>query len=73
MNAVGNLAPYAEHRNCARHVYNNWKKTYKGATLMNLLWNAVRSTYQHQFDLVMEDMKNVDMAAYENFIQIQDL
>ncbi|XP_057770155.1 uncharacterized protein LOC130989987 [Salvia miltiorrhiza] len=28
-NAVASLAPFAEHRNCARHVYCNWKKTHK--------------------------------------------
>ena len=29
INAVSFWAPQAEHRNCARHIYANWRKTYK--------------------------------------------
>lgn len=63
-----NLAPFAEHRNCAKHVYNNWKKTYKGSTLMHIFWRAVRSTYRQEWESAVDEMKNEDMAAYDNFM-----
>lgn len=59
-----NLAHYAEHRNCARHAYKNWKKEHKGAILMKCFWNAVRSTYKQEWDLAMDELKAEDMAAY---------
>lgn len=69
MNSVRALAPYVEHRNCARHVYNNWKKKHKGATLLHIFWRAVRSTYSQEFDIVIDEMKAEDMAAYESFME----
>ena len=30
INALQKLAPNAEHRNCARHIYANWKKKFSG-------------------------------------------
>ena len=29
LNAVKKWAPSAEHRNCARHIYANWRKKFK--------------------------------------------
>ncbi|XP_057811903.1 uncharacterized protein LOC131026151 [Salvia miltiorrhiza] len=67
-NAVASLAPFAEHRNCARHVYMNWKKEHKGSTLKNMFWRAVRSTYIEEYKAAIEEMKLEDRAAYEDFI-----
>lgn len=69
LNAVRDLAPLAEHRNCARHVYCNWKKQFKGATLKNMFWKAVRSTYQQEWNEAVEEMKAENQRAYENFIE----
>ncbi|XP_057785404.1 uncharacterized protein LOC131002930 [Salvia miltiorrhiza] len=67
-NAVASLAPFAEHKNCARHVYCNWKKTHKRATLKNLFWRAVRASYQQEFDLAMEEIKAESQATHTDFI-----
>ncbi|XP_057766350.1 uncharacterized protein LOC130986841 [Salvia miltiorrhiza] len=69
IHAVSTLAPLAEHRNCARHVYANWKKQHKGITLKNMFWNAVRATYVEQYKLAIEDIKSEKPAAYEDFIE----
>lgn len=53
-NALRNLAPHVGHRNCARHVYCNWKKQFKGATLKNMFWNVVRCTYQEAWNHAVE-------------------
>ncbi|XP_057793275.1 uncharacterized protein LOC131009889 [Salvia miltiorrhiza] len=66
--AVNLLVPYAEHRNCARHVYMNWKKDHKGSVLKNIFWRAVRATYLEDYKQAIEDMKQEDVAAFQDFI-----
>ncbi|KAL3739543.1 hypothetical protein ACJRO7_020885 [Eucalyptus globulus] len=69
MNAVSWLSPQAEHRNCARHIYANWKKQHKGDALKNLFWRAVRCTFEADFDLVMADLKMECPKGYEDFMR----
>jgi hypothetical protein len=38
INAVKNWAPRAEHRNCARHIYANWRKTYRDKEWQKNFW-----------------------------------
>ncbi|XP_057811790.1 uncharacterized protein LOC131026029 [Salvia miltiorrhiza] len=64
-----NLAPFVEHCNCVRHVYYNWKKNFKGPTLKNIFWKAVRSTYQEEWNATVEEMKLEDPAAYNDFME----
>ncbi|XP_057790453.1 uncharacterized protein LOC131007556 [Salvia miltiorrhiza] len=68
-NAIKDLAPFAEHRNCARHVYMNWKKQFKGVTLKHMFWEGVRSSYKEEWDAAMDKLKAENMVAYENFIE----
>ncbi|XP_057792989.1 uncharacterized protein LOC131009591 [Salvia miltiorrhiza] len=68
MNAVSKLAPMAEHRNCARHVYMNWKKSHKGSSLKNIFWSIVKSTYVQEYNMKLEELKAENAAAYEDFI-----
>ncbi|KAL6576711.1 hypothetical protein OROMI_010987 [Orobanche minor] len=68
LNAVGHVAPFAEHRNCA-HVYCNWKKQFKGATLKNLFWRAIRCTYQEEWNAAVDDLKAENAKAYDSFIE----
>ncbi|KAG8368964.1 hypothetical protein BUALT_Bualt15G0101000 [Buddleja alternifolia] len=42
--AVAKVAPRAEHRFCVRHMYNNFKATFKGVELKQLFWKTA-STY----------------------------
>ncbi|XP_057795097.1 uncharacterized protein LOC131011334 isoform X1 [Salvia miltiorrhiza] len=67
-NAVANLAPRAEHRNCARHVYMSWKKQHKCITLKNMFWRAVKCTYIEDFKMAIQAMKVENAAACEDFI-----
>ncbi|KAE8678951.1 hypothetical protein F3Y22_tig00111402pilonHSYRG00531 [Hibiscus syriacus] len=43
--AVAELFPNAEARNCVRHIYANFKKDHKGKALKDALWRAARATY----------------------------
>lgn len=69
LNAVGELAPIEVHRNYARHVFINWKKSNKGIILKNLFWKIVRSTYMAEFNEYLDALKarDRDIGAYEDF------
>lgn len=43
INAVQNWAPLAEHRNCARHVYANWRKEFRIKDWQKLFWNCAKA------------------------------
>ena len=68
MNAIKNLAPFASHRNCARHVYCNWKKEFKGQVLKNLFWRASRCTYEAALNSALDDLKVENETAFLNFL-----
>ena len=59
-NAVKELIPLVEHRNCARHIYANWKKVHKGPKLKQLFWKLVRSTYRQEYDLACKELESED-------------
>lgn len=69
INAIAELAPHAEHRNCVRHVYCNWKKIHKGQTLKNIFWKIAKSTYVEAYKLALEELKDEDYDAYQNFLE----
>ncbi|KAI8572143.1 hypothetical protein RHMOL_Rhmol01G0175700 [Rhododendron molle] len=61
--ACGEVAPYAEHRFCIRHFYNNFKELHKGLHLKELLFNAAKATHVARFNFHMEEMNAVDEGA----------
>ncbi|XP_057811588.1 uncharacterized protein LOC131025816 [Salvia miltiorrhiza] len=67
-NVVATIVSHAEHRNCARHVYMNWKKQgHTGSTLKNIFWRAVKASYKDEYKRAMEEMKAESVAAYQDF------
>ena len=67
--AVKEILPYAEHRQCARHVYANLKKKYNGLELKNMFWGAAMSTIELDFQRHMTDIKNWFEAAYNHLLE----
>nr|GEW11749.1 multidrug resistance-associated protein 5 [Tanacetum cinerariifolium] len=61
--AVKNLLPYAEHRQCARHIYANFKKNWNVLYFKNLFWGAAASTVQHNFYSKMNLTGSIDPEA----------
>ena len=51
INAVSFWAPQAEHRNCARHIYANWRKTYKTKEWQKLFWRCAKAPSVPLFNL----------------------
>ena len=67
-NVVACLLPHAEHRNCARHIYANWKKKgHSNEELKVLFWKAVKCITQQEFQGIMQRMSTVKAQAAQDF------
>ncbi|XP_059658764.1 uncharacterized protein LOC132305075 [Cornus florida] len=55
----------AEHRFCVRHLYENFKLKYRGQNLKNEVWEAAQSYTEADFQLHMNNIKQMDPKAYE--------
>ena len=51
LNAVQKWAPEAEHRNCARHIYANWKKEFFKKEWQKLFWACTKAPCPMLFNL----------------------
>nr|XP_043615640.1 uncharacterized protein LOC122587520 [Erigeron canadensis] len=66
--AVKDVMPRAEHRQCARHIYENFRKVYSGVEFRNLFWKAAKSSYKAQYESVMKEIQVVNANAYKYLI-----
>nr|KAJ0228597.1 hypothetical protein LSAT_V11C100013270 [Lactuca sativa] len=58
---VKERVPAAEHRQCARHIYANFKKRFKGEQYRKLFWAAAASTTQPKFEAEMNSIKKLTL------------
>ncbi|GKA11925.1 splicing factor [Tanacetum coccineum] len=68
LDVVGDWLPNAEHRKCTRHVYANFKKKYSGLQLQRLFWGAASSTVEELFYAKMDNLKYINLEAYEYLV-----
>ena len=61
--------PKAEHRNCARHIYANWHKTYKDEELKELFWKSTRSYCEADYLQAIEEMRGINPDAVEALLK----
>jgi hypothetical protein len=69
LNAVSLVWNNAEHRNCARHIYANWHKSFKGEDLNGVFWKAVRAYCEADYNHAVEEMKSLSSDAAEAFMK----
>ncbi|GJV05270.1 multidrug resistance-associated protein 5 [Tanacetum coccineum] len=55
----------AEHRQCARHIYANFRKKFTRVHFRNLFWKVSKATYPAKFKEVMNELKSVSPLAYQ--------
>ncbi|KAL4302903.1 hypothetical protein GQ457_10G015980 [Hibiscus cannabinus] len=65
--AILEVFPAAEHRNCVRHLYSNFKNQqgFRGKNLKDALWKASRATYLKQFEDAMDELKALSKNAFD--------
>nr|XP_023900754.1 uncharacterized protein LOC112012612 [Quercus suber] len=47
-----------------QHSYNNLRKQHPGIMIRELFWKAAKATYAHEFERIMNEMKDIDEGAY---------
>lgn len=68
LNAVVQHWDKAEHRNCARHIYANWNKKFKGDALKLIFWKAVKAYCEADFTKAIEELKEENADAAKAFL-----
>ena len=51
LNAIQHWAPLAEHRNCARHLYANWRKKFKKKEWQKRWWKCAKASCPLLFNM----------------------
>ncbi|GJT62413.1 multidrug resistance-associated protein 5 [Tanacetum coccineum] len=64
--AAKEVMPMAEHRQCARHIYANFRKRFTGVLYRNLFWEAAKCTFTKKFEEVMQQIKSISGDAYKH-------
>ena len=63
--AVKNVMPYAEHRQCARHIYEGFRKQFTGLEFRELFWAASKASYPPRFNKIMDKIKKANPKAHK--------
>ena len=66
--AAKEIMPLAEHRQCARHIYANFRKKFTGVLFRTLFWRAAKATYPSKFEKVMNEIKNHSKEAHQHLM-----
>ncbi|CAA7031227.1 unnamed protein product [Microthlaspi erraticum] len=61
--AVHNLLPQAEHRQCARHILDNWKRDSHDKELERMFWKIARSYTMGEYADNLEELKRYNPNA----------
>ncbi|GKD61343.1 multidrug resistance-associated protein 5, partial [Tanacetum coccineum] len=69
--AVKDVTPNAEHRQCARHIYENFRKQYLGLEFRQLFWAASKASYPQLFNKIIDKIKSANPNAHK-FLMINN-
>ncbi|GJY69557.1 multidrug resistance-associated protein 5 [Tanacetum coccineum] len=62
--AVKDVMPNAEHMQCARHIYENFRKNYSGLEFRNFNWATSKASYPQLFNKIMDKIESVNPNAH---------
>ncbi|XP_052625692.1 uncharacterized protein LOC128132781 [Lactuca sativa] len=68
LQSVKDVLPHVEHRQCARHIYANFRKAYTGLEFKKLFWAAAMSCVDGDFKRHMDKIKKLNAGAYEHLM-----
>ena len=63
--SISQFLPRAQHRLCARHVYANLRKKYKGVKYRDIFWRIAKSSTEVEFDMNKKAMEQFDPNAWK--------
>ncbi|CAE6119769.1 unnamed protein product [Arabidopsis arenosa] len=67
--AIQTVIPQAEHRQCARHIMDNWKRSSHDMDLQRLFWKIARSYTEGEFTSHMIELQRYNPSAYESLLK----
>ncbi|XP_010418611.1 PREDICTED: uncharacterized protein LOC104704180 [Camelina sativa] len=67
--AIQTVIPETEHRQCSRHIMDNWKRNNHDMELQRLFWKIARSYTVGEFNGYMLELKNYNPSAYESLLK----
>nr|KAJ0192741.1 hypothetical protein LSAT_V11C800426100 [Lactuca sativa] len=67
--AVKELLPYVEHKQCARNICQNLQKRFTGAIYHTLFWRASKATNEHAFKVVMKEIETLNPDAHQYLME----
>ncbi|GJX59171.1 hypothetical protein Tco_0290561, partial [Tanacetum coccineum] len=65
MKVVKDVMPNAEHRLCARHIYENFRKQYPGLEFRQFFWAASKASYPWFFNKIIDKIKSANPNAHK--------
>ncbi|CAI9288182.1 unnamed protein product [Lactuca saligna] len=68
--AIEQLFPNAEHRFCIRHIYQNMRIRFMTTEYKEYFWRCATTTTIPEFEVVMVELKNYDIEAYQWLLKI---
>lgn len=68
--ALATVLRKAKHRNCAKHVYANWKNKYMDIDYKPFFWNVAYSKTVGEYDLHIAELKEFDRNAHDDLLVI---
>ena len=64
---MGIELPNTEHRHCAKHIYANWNKSFKGEEMKLLFWRCAKTYNEADFNDGITEMEKVNPVTTEAF------
>jgi len=64
--AIHTILPQAEHRQCCKHIMDNWKRDSHDLELQRLFWKIARSYTIEEFNNHMAELKAYNPHAYDS-------
>ncbi|CAN1295046.1 hypothetical protein LINPERPRIM_LOCUS22696 [Linum perenne] len=68
--SIAQLFPYADHRLCARHIYNNWRKKYKNPEWQSIFWKCAKASIEPLFNRHKDELAKQNFEAAESMTNI---
>ena len=67
INVVANVLPHVEYRHYDKHIFSNWRKSFKGDEMKLMFWKATKTYNIVYYNEVMDELEKLNLAATVGF------
>ncbi|CAN1121394.1 hypothetical protein LINPERPRIM_LOCUS2164 [Linum perenne] len=69
--SIAEMFPEAEHRLCARHIYQNWQKKFGDDKWQKMFWACAKSNTEVQFNRNLAIIRQANPAAAQSMVRVE--